>query len=119
MTENPRLRKLLAAALYEQARARVEKFAPERSAEIMARHDELYRPHSRAPQRPPVVASGVEDPAPAPVFAEPAVAPPSEAGGEVEAAARVRPAAVAARQQLCSGYAAVVPARRRCRKNTN
>ena len=38
-------------AIYEQARARVEKFAPERAAEIMARHDELYKPQSSTLRR--------------------------------------------------------------------
>ena len=128
MSEDPRLRKLLAAALvefhrldeaiYEQARARVEKFAPERAAEIMARHDELYKPQSSALRPQPVVGAGIEDPAPAPFIAEPAVAP-SAAGRDVEAL-RARPAAaVAVRQQLCSGYSAAVPARRRCRKKTD
>ena len=128
MSEDPRLRKLLAAALvefhrldeaiYEQARARVEKFAPEHAAEIMARHDELYKPQSSALRPQPVVGAGIEDPAPAPFITEPAVAP-SAADRDVEAL-RARPAAaVAVRQQLCSGYSAAVPARRRCRKKTD
>ena len=103
MSEDSRLRKLLAAALvelhrldetvYQQARGRVEAFAPDRFAEILARHDDFYKP----PERP-----GFADPS---------------------ASRCRRPAAAAAsrRRSLCQGYATAAAAgvRRRCRRKTD
>ena len=127
MSEDSRLRKLLAAALvelhrldetvYQQARGRVEAFAPKRFAEILARHDDLYKPPEPAP-----VAAEEEAAQPAAADAGSEPAEPREAA-DPPAIRRRRPAAAAAsrRRSLCRGYATagVAGVRRRCRRKTD
>ena len=107
MSEDSRLRKLLAAAL-------VELLAPERFAEILARHDDLYKPPEPAP-----FAEEDDNAQAAAVDAVPEVAEPREPADPP--AILCRPAAAAPRRRslLCRGYAAAAAAaaqRRRRRK---
>ena len=124
MSEDSRLRKLLAAALvelrrldgsvYQQARDRVEAFAPERFAEILARHDDLYKPPEPAP-----FAEEDDNAQAAAVDAVPEVAEPREPADPP--AILCRPAAAARRRLLCRGYAvaAAAAAQRRRRRKTD
>ena len=126
MSEDSRLRKLLAAALvelhrldetvYQQARGRVEAFAPQRFAEILARHDDFYKTPEPAlfAEEAEAAQAAAADAVPPAEPREPA-APP--------AVRRRRPAAAAAsrRRSLCQGYAAAAAAgvQRRCRGKTD
>ena len=127
MSEDSRLRKLLAAALvelhrldetvYQQARDRVEAFAPQRFAEILARHDDFYKTPEPAlfAEEAEAAQAAAADAVPEPAEPREPAAPP--------AVRRRRPAAAAAsrRRSLCQGYAAAAAAgvQRRCRGKTD